>query len=64
MLYNSGYEWYMNKPLCENLQNIDQFKTVKFGVTEVEMSGSECKKKKTSLRNWPLKISNIKLHTF
>lgn len=46
MLYNSGYEWYMNKPLCENLQNIDRNKTVKFGVTEVEMSGSECKKRK------------------
>ena len=29
----------------KNLQNIDRNKTVKFGVTEVEMSGSECKKK-------------------
>lgn len=30
--YESGYEWYMDKPLRKNLQNIDSNKSVKFGV--------------------------------
>ena len=27
-LHKSGYEWYMSKPLCYNLQSIDRNKTV------------------------------------
>lgn len=25
LLYKSGYKWYMNKPLCENLQKMERF---------------------------------------
>ena len=45
MLYKSAYEWYMNKTLSKNLQNIDWNKTGRYGVcgsaTEVEMNPSE-----------------------
>ena len=42
IFYKSGYEWYMNKALCENLQNKDGNKPGTFGVcaAEVEIFGS------------------------
>ncbi len=63
MLYKSGYEWYMNNPLCKNFQNIDRIKTEKLCATEVEIFGSECEKK-LILRKRPLKIWIIKFHWF
>ena len=39
MFYKSGYEWYMNKPLCRNLQNIDRNDTGEFGVCKCYWSG-------------------------
>ena len=39
MFYKSGSEWYMNKPLCKNLQNIDRNQSGKFGVCKCCWSG-------------------------
>ncbi len=34
-------EWYINKPLSKNLQNIERNKTVKFGVCKCSWSGDK-----------------------
>lgn len=51
MIYRSGYEWYMNKPLCVTHQNIDSDWTRTVSATEAENSDF--------LRRQPLNIWNV-----
>lgn len=41
----SGFEWYVNRPFCDNLQNIKY----SLSVSEEEVSSSEYKKKPKNL---------------
>ncbi len=43
-------EWYINKPLSKNLQNIYRNKTVKFGVCEFYQSGEKTHFEKTAFK--------------
>ena len=66
MLYKSDSEWYMNKPLCKNLNiyiGIQLESLVYVSAAEVEISDSEYEKKPI-LRKWPLKICIVKIHIF
>ena len=58
----SGYEWYINNPLCKSLQNIVLNKTGKFGACECNWSGDSLHQVWGSpiLRKWPLKICIVK----
>jgi len=52
-VYKNVGKWYMNKPICKILQNIDQNKSVKFGVCKCYWSEEkniylkDARKKKT-----------------
>ena len=57
MFYKSGYEWYMNKPLCKTLLKI----LVYVSATGVEISGLEKKNdfEKTAFKDMDCKIPYI-----
>ncbi len=56
-------EWYMNKPLSKNLQNIDMSETVKFGIYKCYWSGEKTHFEKTTFKdmycNWIYRHKNI-----